>query len=194
MTQLEQFDERNMDALIDRLLPLWNVQGQSNSFNRLFVEMIIRTNMHKNKMQFQITENDELCAIAFAAKKNDESLINSWYKDVESQLTESEKISMRLGLKYHLQMEEKTFAYMENGDVKLCLFTSIKKGKGKKIFELASSFFKEQDFKNIYLWTDSDCNVEWYFQNNFNLVLEEEYKPFSDVDKKYITYVFKKTL
>lgn len=82
---LKQFDEKYIPSLVNRLLPLWNVPGESEDFNRRYVEMIIRTNMHINDMQFMVTEKtaekasiSELKAIAFAAAKSDKS-DGSWF-------------------------------------------------------------------------------------------------------------------
>lgn len=190
---LEKFDEENIPQLIERVLPLWNVDNATEDFNRLYVEMIIRTNMHENNLQFQLQEDNQLCSIAFAANKKDISN-NSWFENQYSLLDEQSKKSFSIGRKYLLTMEEKTFAYMNDNDIKLCLFISLKKGYGAKILSEASEHFKKLGYKNLYLWTDGECNVEWYFKNGFQLILEEIYEPFSSDDYKYMTYIFKKKL
>lgn len=190
---LQQFDENNIPQLIERLLPLWKVDGASDDFNRLYVEMIIRTNMHKNNLQFQITENNKLCAIAFGAKKKDES-DDTWINNQLKILNDTGKISFEMGRKYLLMMEEKTFSYMTEEDIKLCLFVSLKKGYGKKILDEAIQQFKKLKYKNIYLWTDGECNVQWYFDNGYQLLQEDIYAPFSSKDFKYKTFIFKKSL
>lgn len=190
---LEKFDEENIPQLIERVLPLWNVDNATEDFNRLYVEMIIRTNMHENNLQFQLQEDNQLCSIAFAANKKDISN-NSWFENQYSLIDEQSKNSFSIGRKYLLSMEEKTFAYMNDNDIKLCLFISLKKGYGTKILSEASEHFKKLGYKNLYLWTDGECNVEWYFKNGFQLILEEIYEPFSSDDYKYMTYIFKKKL
>lgn len=190
---LEKFDEENIPQLIERVLPLWNVDNATEDFNRLYVEMIIRTNMHENNLQFQLQEDNQLCSIAFAANKKDISN-NSWFENQYSLIDEQSKKSFSIGRKYLLTMEEKTFAYMNDNDIKLCLFISLKKGYGTKILSEASEHFKKLGYKNLYLWTDGECNVEWYFKNGFQLILEEIYEPFSSDDYKYMTYIFKKKL
>ena len=91
-------------------------------------------------------------------------------------------------------MDEKTFSFMNADDVKLCLFISLEKGWGTTILREAQKYFVEAGFKNLYLWTDGECNVDWYFKNGFELVLEEEYSEFSLPEKPYLTYVFRKKL
>lgn len=195
---LEQFEEQNMPLLVERVLPLWKVSGYDEAFNRLYVEMIIRTNMHENKMQFQMSgKNDgssgKLKAICFGAEIND-TRSDDWYKKTLEFLSYEERAIFENGRRYLLGMEEKTFSFMNADDVKLCLFISLEKGWGTKILREAQKYFVEAGFKNLYLWTDGECNVDWYFKNGFELVLEEEYSEFSLPGKSYLTYVFRKKL
>ena len=195
---LEQFYETNIPLLVDRVLPLWKVSGMNDSFNRLYVEMIIRTNMHENGMQFQMSGNsgsfgENFKAICFGAKLND-ARSDEWYKKTLESLHYEERAVFENGRRYLLGMEEKTFSFMTEDDVKLCLFISLEKGWGTKILSGAQKYFVKAGFKNLYLWTDGECNVDWYFKNGFELVLEEEYSDFSRPGNPYMTYVFRKKL
>ena len=195
---LEQFEEQNMPLLVDRVFPMWKVDCKEDSFNRLYVEMIIRTNMHENGMQFQMSgknggSSGKLKAICFGAEIND-TRNDDWYKKTLEFLSYEERAIFENGRRYLLGMEEKTFSFMNADDVKLCLFISLEKDWGTKILREAQKYFVEAGFKNLYLWTDGECNVDWYFKNGFELVLEEEYSEFSLPGKPYLTYVFRKKL
>lgn len=190
---LEKFEEKYIPQIVERVLPLWNVDGASDNFNRLYVEMIIRTNMHENNWQFQIAEDNKLYAIAFCANKNDTSN-NEWIEKQYHILNNESKKSFDFGRKYLLMMEDKTFSYMNDDDIKLCLFVSMQKGYGTKILNEVANYFKKIGYKNIYLWTDGECNVDWYFKNDYQLIEKEVYEPFSSEDYKYMTYIFKKSL
>ena len=208
---LKQFDEKYIPSLVNRLLPLWNVPGESEDFNRRYVEMIIRTNMHINDMQFMMTEKtagktsiSELKAIAFAAAKSDKS-DGSWFFKFLEGASSRERNIFQTGRRYLNYMEEKTFSLMKNDDVKLCLFVSLERGWGSRILSEAVKEFKARGYKNMLLWTDCECNVQWYFDNGWELVNEEEYELFSrgtggsgektgDDRKQYMTYIFKKEI
>lgn len=208
---LKQFDEKYISSLVNRLLPLWNVPGESEDFNRRYVEMIIRTNMHINDMQFMMTEKTagktsilKLKAIAFAAAKSDKS-DGSWFFKFLEEASSRERTIFQTGRRYLNYMEEKTFSLMKNDDVKLCLFVSLERGWGSRILSEAVKEFKARGYKNMLLWTDCECNVQWYFDNGWKLVNEEEYEPFSrgtggsgektgDDRKQYMTYIFKKEI
>lgn len=192
---LALFDEKNMSQVVERVLPLWRAEGMPEDFNRLYVEMIIRTNMHQNQEQFQLSENGELKAIAFCARKTD-GKDNSWYNSTWEKLPQKQKELFSKGRSYLLQMDQKVFSMMNENDVKLCLFVSLKAGWGSRIFNALLSHLKHTAATphNLYLWTDGECNVDWYFQNDFELVSQEEYKPFSTEKGAYMTYIFRKKL
>lgn len=220
---LKQFDEKYIPSLVNRLLPLWKVSGESEVFNRRYVEMIIRTNMHINDMQFMMTEKTagkddseesptggdavtdyKLKAIAFAAAKSDES-DGSWFFKFLEGASSRERTIFQTGRRYLNYMEEKTFSLMKDDDIKLCLFVSLERGWGSRILREAVKEFKARGYKNMLLWTDCECNVQWYFDNGWELVNEEEYEPFSretggsgektgDDRKQYMTYIFKKEI
>lgn len=197
---LKAFEIKYMDSLVDRVLPLWKVDGESLKFNRLYVEMIIRTNMHLNELQFEMTDGDLLKAIAFSAEKKDflerESSLFSgetdWFLHTLKLLSARQQDIFTNGRKYLLQMEENTFSLMKEGDIKLCLFVSLEKGWGQKILDETFALYRKLGFKRVFLWTDCECNVDWYFTNGFELVSQEEYPPFSKPESKYMTYIFKK--
>ena len=219
----EQFDEKYIPSLVNRLLSLWNVPGESEDFNRRYVEMIIRTNMHINDMQFMMTEKTagkddseespadgdavtdyQLKAIAFAASKHDIS-DDAWFTRLLEGASSRERTIFQTGRRYLNHMEEKTFSLMKDDDVKLCLFVSLERGWGSRILSEAVSEFKARGYKNMFLWTDCECNVQWYFDNGWELLSEEEYEPFSrgtggsgkktgDDRKQYMTYIFKKEI
>lgn len=195
---LEQFEEQNMPLLVDRVFPMWKVDCKGDSFNRLYVEMIIRTNMHENKMQFQMSGKADgsgrnLKAVCFGAKIND-TRNDKWYKKTLESLSFGDREILENGRRYLIRMDEKTFSFMNADDVKLCLFISLEKGWGTKILSSAEKKYVSAGYKNMYLWTDGECNVDWYFRNGFELIWEEEYKDFSHPGKPYMTYVFRKPL
>lgn len=193
MTVFNSFEERYLPCLVERLMSLWGVNGETDEFNRLYVEMVVRTNMHLNDIQFQLTENNSLKAIAFGAAKNDKEY-SDWYLKHLKTMDIHAKSIFETGRKYLLRMEEKTFSLMNEDDVKLCLFVSLETGWGKKILAQVMEKFKSRGYKNMFLWTDSECNVQWYFDNGYQLLEQEEYEPFSTDVQKYMTYIFKKSL
>lgn len=76
-------------------------------------------------------------------------------------------------------------------DVILGLFVSIHKGCGKQLLAKLVEICKEKNMKNIYLWTDTTCDYEYYKKNDFILIKEIE----SLVNGKQIkTLIYKKDI
>lgn len=191
--QLEEFNPENIPQIVNRVFDLWSPDYDDDNFRRTYVEMVVRHNIAENDMQFQLTENGKLRAITFAEKKDEENSIENWYQDQYKKLSADQQIYFRNGREYLHMMDKKTFAYMNEDDVKLSLFVSLQAGYGKEILSQAMEFFRSRGYKNMFLWTDCECNVDWYFQHGYELVDESIYEPFS-YDEDYKTYVFKKEL
>lgn len=78
---------------------------------------------------------------------------------------------------------------MNDDDVMLGLFVSVKKGCGRKLFEKLVETCRQRGIKNIYLWTDTTCDYTYYQKNNFILVKEV----FNIINGKEIgTLIYKK--
>lgn len=191
---LEQFDLKYIPVLVDRLVPLWSPPVDDMDFRRLYVEAIIRQNGAENDMQFQMTENGELCSIVFASKKGEHNSAGTWWKKTFDGLPSDFQKPLSVSRNYLSSMDEKTYSYMNDDDIKLSLFVSTKSGFGKLILDEAKILFKNRGFKNMYLWTDCDCNVDWYMKNGYTLVEEGTFDAFSRKDEEYKTYIFKISL
>ena len=191
--QLEEFNPEYISQIVNRVFDLWSPDYDDDNFRRTYVEMVVRHNIAANDMQFQIVENGKLRAITFAEKKDEENSIENWYQDQYKKLSADQQIYFKNGREYLHLMDRKTFGYMNEDDVKLSLFVSLQAGYGKEILSQAMEFFRSRGYKNMFLWTDCECNVDWYFQHGYELVDESIYEPFS-YDEDYKTYVFKKEL
>lgn len=192
--QLEPFDFKNMCILVDRVKDLWTPPDAEEGFKKIYAEAVIRQDMHENDLQFQLTENGLLRSVVCASRKNDENSSKVWWNEVYKNLSAQQQFSFNLSREYISMMDKKTYAFMNGDDVKLDLFISAKKGWGKKLLNLATDYFCRLGFKNLYLWTDCDCNVEWYFSNGYELIDEDVYDIFSSETEKYKTYVFRTKL
>ncbi len=193
---LEKFDFNNaeyLDSLIDRVVELWSPPTEDRKFRRLYVEAIIRQNAGGNDMQFQLSKDGQLCSIAFASRLGEHSPWNGWWQDKFNSLPQFHQKMLSLSRDYLSMMDQKTYGYMSADDVKLSLFVSTKPGWGKPILEQAMDEFRARGFRNMYLWTDCECNVEWYVSRGYELVEEGIFEPFSH-EEPYRTYIFRKPL
>lgn len=65
---------------------------------------------------------------------------------------------------------QKTKEYMEDDDIIMGLFVSIQKGCGKMLLSRLIQEGILKNKQNIYLWTDTTCDFDYYQKNNFELV------------------------
>ena len=94
---MEKFDFNNskfLNALIDRVVELWSPPTEDMAFRRLYVEAIIRQNAADNDMQFQLSDNDGLCSIAFASRLGEHTPWYGWWQEKFDALPEEEQTAM----------------------------------------------------------------------------------------------------
>lgn len=80
---------------------------------------------------------------------------------------------------------------INDDDIILGLFVSTQKGCGKQLLAKLVETCKENNKKNVYLWTDTTCDYEYYKKNGFVLLKEIE----SLVNGKQIkTLIYQKSI
>ena len=197
---LEAFDFNNINQVVNRVTDCWGLQNAPQNIRRLYAEAVVRLDMHDNKMQFQLTnpmlpsQKASLMAIACSSTKNEKPNADIWWNKIFPMLNSRQQQAFSTCRNYLAMMDQKVYSLMTQTDVKLDLFISTAPGWGKKLLNPVFDFYRQQGFKTVYLWTDCECNVDWYFKNNYQLVNKESYEPFSHNGQEYWTYIFKKAL
>ena len=196
------FDETNIPHILDVVTSDWSSPNDDMEFRRLYAEYIVRHNISSSRFSIQSLDDDgNFTAAAFAEVKEQHSgntlqKADEWFMQRtkgKRNLTEEQKDAFATSESYLNMMDKKTFAYMNDDDVKLSLFVSCRKGAGFPLLEKLKMQLKEQGFKTMYLWTDCECNYEWYFKHGYELVEKAVYEPFSK-SGPYETFIFRKAL
>lgn len=188
------FNKEYFSQIVDFVKPLWSFSDWEDSFRKFYTEIILQNSFFENGLAFQIAENQELLAVTFFQKKFDKNNLNRWISENAGDFTAAQKQSINLCTEYLACMDSKVHSLMNENDIKLSLFVSCKKGYGSIIFEKLWNHLKNLNYKNLYLWTDCECNWQWYLKNGFILIEESIYEKFSNDTKKYKIYIFKKKL
>ena len=194
---LQPFEMKNLPLIVDVVEPLWYPPVGDKTFKRFNVEYIVRNNICENDYRFQLfdeEDSNEILSAAFFARKNDKSLVEKWFANESQRFPEEWRKASLMSKTYLTMMDDLTLSLMNEEDIKLSLFISRKPGAGSQILEQISGLLKDQGWKNLYLWTDCDCNWQWYIKHGFTLVQENTYEPFSSKDQDYKTYIFKRKL
>lgn len=194
---LQPFEMKNLPLIVDVVEPLWFPPIGDKEFKRFNVEYIVRNNICENDYRFQLVDeeaNNEILSAAFFARKNDRSIVEEWFASESQRFPDEWRKASLMSKTYLTMMDDLTLSLMKEDDIKLSLFISRKPGAGSQILEQTSRLLKDEGWKNLYLWTDCDCNWQWYIKHGFTLVQENSYEPFSSKDQDYKTYIFKKKL
>ena len=198
--EIQPFEMKNIPLMLEVVVPMWSPPVEDMTFRRFYVEHIIRNNYFENEFHYQLMEREQdetslFTAMAFFARKNDVCKADDWYAEEAKKYPPELLSSTQLGKSYIELMDEKTRAFMHDDDIQLTLYISRKKGCGSKLLNELCGQLKAQGWKNLYLWTDCECDWEWYTNHGYELVSKDVYGPFSEEDgKDYLTYIFRKAL
>ncbi|MBO7122384.1 MAG: GNAT family N-acetyltransferase [Treponema sp.] len=196
---LSRFDMKNLPQVVEVVLPLWCPPSDDEAFVRMDVEFIVRNNIYQPSFSFQLADKrrshkDELLSAAFFTLKDDTNMAREWLDEQAKNVTASQKASLEMVKTYLEYMDKKALSFMNGDDIKLSLYVSRKRGCGAALLEKVLPRLAAKGYKNLYLWTDSDCNWKWYVNHGYQLVSQEVYGPFSEPGRDYTTFVFKKPL
>lgn len=198
--EIQPFDMKNIPLMLEVVLPMWSPQKWDMAFRRFYVEHIIRSNYFENDYHYQLMEKSEdgtsqFCAMAFFARKSDICKAEDWFNLEVKKFSQDLQRSTKLGKAYIELMDEKTRSFMKDDDIQLTLYISRKKGCGSKLLNELCDRLRTQGWKNLYLWTDCECDWQWYTDHGYELVAKDVYEPFTEQDgEDYLTYIFKKSL
>ncbi len=214
--RLKPFEMKNIPLVLDVVTPLWSPSAGDDEFKRFDVEYIIRNNIFENEYNFELVKDDAgaaagngaagadaagagtaggtFLAAAFFARKGDINRAAEWFAEKSAKYPAELKAVSELSRSYIELMDKQTFGLMNSDDIKLSLFVSRERGAGTAILDAACSRLRAEGWKNLYLWTDCDCNWQWYEKHGYTLVRQSSYEPFSSPDEPYKTFIFKKPI
>ena len=208
---VEPFDSKYIPEIVRWVTPLWSMMDWSTEVSmmewdtdvsekpshkkqELDVEFIVRHNIFYNEFALQLVQGEELQAVAFAARKEEKNNALQWLAENSQNLSVKEQESLQQVVDYLEHMDAKTCSFMEKDDIRLSLFASSQRGCGSVILSQLEAVLGRAGFKSMYLWTDSDCNHQWYPNHGFTLVESECNETFSTPEKNFMTYIFRKKL
>ncbi len=142
------------------------------------------------EFSFSIVDNG-LKGILLAFLKTDNYKMNNFFERINALSNKTEQ-ETALNLFNYLEICGKEVKnIINNDDIILGLFVSIQKGCGKQLLSKLIESGRKRNMKNIYLWTDTTCDYEYYRKNNF--VLVKEFETLLN-DKPIKTLIYKKTI
>lgn len=141
---------------------------ESNELQSMIYSFMVEYYDLNRQYSFSIVE-DGLKGFILAFKKSDSYRGNFFNASVRSLSSEKErKIAIDL-FNYLETCEREVKSIMTENDIMLGLFVSIQKGCGKKLLSKLNEVCRANGIQNIYLWTDTTCDCDYYQKNNFAL-------------------------
>ena len=136
-------------------------------------------------------DNNGLKGLVFASLKKDKNNSVENFKTKIQDLSDNDKITALNLLDYVENTGREVKNAMGEDDLMMGLFISTQKGGGRMLLSKLVETAKENGIKNIYLWTDTTCDYDYYQKNKFTCFKEIE----SCVNNKKInTLIFKKEI
>ena len=133
--------------------------------------------------------DDGLKGFILAAKKADSVQSSGKFHEKLENLNDTEQKTAREFYDYLEFCGNATKNAMNDDDVMMGLFVSTQKGCGKQMFEKLVQTCRSKGIKNIYLWTDTVCDFDYYAKHGF-IQVKEFYASVNN--KKIKTFVYKK--
>ena len=144
-----------------------------------------------HKFSFSIFDN-EFKGFLFASLKSDSNNSVIEFKKQIFKLANPKSQKTILDLYNYLDTCGKmVHEIMNKDDLMIGLFVSIQKGCGRQLLNELTKTARNNKIKNIYLWTDTTCNYEYYSKNNFELV--KKIKNYIN-EKPITTLIYKKAV
>lgn len=146
---------------------------ESDELQNLIYEFMVHYYDLNRDFSFSIFD-EKLNGFLFAASKHDKNNSYEGYLENLKKLDEKEQKIGKDLLEYLNECGKAVKEQMNDDDIMLGLFISQEKGCGKALLTKLTDTCKEKNIKNIYLWTDTTCDHDYYDKNNFTLVNEVE--------------------
>ena len=163
---------------------------ESETLQKVIYDFTLKYYYLNNKFSFAL-DDEGLKGLIFASLKTDKNNSVENFKTEIQTLSDNDKVTALNLLDYVETTGKEVKSVMNEDDLMMGLFISTQKGGGKMLLSKLFETAQENSIKNIYLWTDTTCDYDYYQKNKFTCVKEIE----SHVNNKKInTLIFKTEL
>lgn len=145
--------------------------NESSLLQQIIYDFTLEYYYLNGTFSFALDENG-LKGFVFAALKKDKNNSSAKFENNINTLNEHDKITALNLLDYVENTGNEVKNLMNENDLMMGLFISTQKGGGKMLLSKLVETCRINNIKNIYLWTDTTCDFDYYQKNNFTLVKE----------------------
>lgn len=164
--------------------------NESKEFQKIIYDFTLKYYYLNKTFSFAL-DDAGLKGLVFASLKKDKNNSVENFKTKIQDLSDDDRIVALNLLDYVENTGREVKNAMGEDDLMMGLFISTQKGGGRMLLSKLVETAKENGIKNIYLWTDTTCDYDYYQKNKFTCFKEIE----SCVNNKKInTLIFKKEI
>lgn len=187
---VENFADKDVEAASKIAHLVWGdlYIHESKKLQKLIYDFMVKYYDLNRKYSFALHNYDFKGFILTNTKFDRNDSINSFKEEAKLLDEKEQKTAVELA-DYLEACGKEVKAVMQENDIMIGLFISLQKGGGKMLLSKLIETCRSNNIKNIYLWTDTTCDYDYYQKNKFTLVKEIK----SNINSKNIdTLIFKK--
>lgn len=174
--KLKNFENNDLNNAISLSHLVWGdfYRNENIELQNLIYEFTIKYYDLNRSFSYSIFDTNGIFkGFVFAFRKNDKNDSFDILKNILSTLNnQSHKTRLSELYEYLHYCGQETKKFMSDDDIMLGLFVSIQKGCGKLLLSQLVNKCAENKINNIYLWSDSACDYDYYQKHNFELLKE----------------------
>lgn len=187
---VENFADKDVEAASKIAHLVWGdlYIHESKKLQKLIYDFMVKYYDLNRKYSFALHNNDFKGFILTNTKFDKNDSVNLFKEEAKLLDAKEQKTAVELA-DYLEACGKEVKAVMQENDIMIGLFISCQKGGGKMLLSKLIETCRSSNIKNIYLWTDTTCDYDYYQKNKFTLVKEIK----SNINSKNIdTLIFKK--
>ena len=192
--QIEQFSTDHLDLVEKMVTDVWGYPEHRPEFDHAFCGHLARYNYYNPALSFQIRDEEGIQGVCWACVPGETNDADAWVKSAVTGLTDEERQETYAHVDYLKSIDASVCEMMGPKDVKISFLITQKRGYGIVLLKHVMKVFSERGFENVYIWTDSSCNWQFYPNHGFELVHEERSDLYSTQEEDFKIMVFRKCL
>ncbi|MBO7641014.1 MAG: GNAT family N-acetyltransferase [Bacteroidales bacterium] len=192
--RIEPFSPDNLDLVEKMVTAVWGSPDHRPEFDHAFCGHLARYNYYDPELSFQIVDEEGIQGVCWAYLPGKTNDAESWVGNAVTGLTDEERKETYAHVDYLKSIDTAVCKMMGPKDVKISFLIAQKKGYGTFLLQHTMKVLSERGFENLYLWTDSSCNWQFYPKHGFEKVHEERCVLYSTPEEDFKFMVFRKRL
>lgn len=192
--QIEPFSADNLDAVEKMVSAVWGSPEHRPEFDHAFCGHLARYNYIAPELSFQIVDEGGIQGVCWAHAPGRANDADAWLETAVKGLTEQEREETLAHVDYLKSIDAVVCKRMGPKDVQISFLISQKRGCGAALLKHVMKVLSERGFENVFLWTDSSCNWQFYPKHGFESVHEERSDLYSTPGEDFMYMVYRKCL